>query len=489
MNVKTRFPPSPTGYLHIGGLRTALYNYLFAKKHGGTFVLRIEDTDRTRYVPGAVESMIRVLKTVGLDYDEGPVLNGELIEQKGDNGPYIQSERLDIYKEHANVLLEKGSAYYCFCSSDRLDSLRKQQEIAKLPTKYDRACLRLTPEEIQAKLSANEPFVLRMRIPEGETSFQDLIRGTITFKNAEIDDQILMKSDGYPTYHLANVVDDHLMEITHVIRGEEWLSSVPKHVHLYLAFGWNLPAFAHLPLILNPDHSKLSKRQGDVAVEDFLAKGYLKEALLNFVMLMGFNPKADQEIYSVDELIPLFELEKVNKSGAVFNVEKLNWLNGQYIRTKTPSELAALAKPFLAQAGKSVSDALLEKVCRVEKERLVLLGDIVDKIDLFLGIKPYDASLLEWKKADKTDADLQLAGLLPFVATLPDETYASLELIETAVKGYIEENKLQNGNVLWPLRVSLSGQSASPNPFELLWALGREEAMRRIQFALDLLRS
>ncbi len=489
MTVKTRFAPSPTGYLHIGGLRTALYNYLFAKKFGGTFMLRIEDTDRTRYVPGAVEGMIRTLTSMGLMYDEGPILEGEMIVQKGKNGPYIQSERLDIYKEHARVLLEKGSAYYCFCSSDRLDSLRKQQEIAKLPTKYDRACLRLTPEEIASKLSANEPFVLRMRIPEGVTTFDDLIRGTITINNTEVDDQVLMKSDGFPTYHLANVVDDHLMETTHVIRGDEWLSSVPKHVHLYQAFGWKVPIFAHLPLLLNPDRSKLSKRQGDVSVEDFLAKGYLKEALINFVALLGFNPKGDQEIYSIEELISLFELEKVNPSGAVFNVEKLNWFNGQYLRTKSPSEIATLAKPFLEAAGKSVPDALLEKVCRVEQERLVLLGDIVEKIDLFVELKPYDTSLLVWKKADKADADLQLANLLPVLATLPDDTFASIELIDAAIRRYIEENKLQNGNVLWPLRVALSGQSASPNPFELAWVFGKEETLRRIQFALDLLRS
>jgi glutamyl-tRNA synthetase len=489
MTVKTRYAPSPTGYLHLGGLRTALYNYLFARKHGGVFMLRIEDTDRTRYVPGAVESLINTLNRVGLAYDEGPIMEWNTVVHKGANGPYIQSERLKIYKTHANALLENGNAYYCFCSADRLASLRTQQELAKLPTKYDRACPNLSKDEIQAKLSANEPHVIRLKMPDGATTFTDMIRGSITIKNAEVDDQVLLKSDGYPTYHLANVVDDHLMGTTHVIRGEEWLSSVPKHVALYRAFGWDLPAFAHLPLILNPDRSKLSKRQGDVAVEDYLAKGYLPEALINFVALLGFNPKADQELYTLHELTESFEIEKVNKSGAVFMREKLDWMNGEYIRKMSPTQLRDRLLPFVSAAGKTIDEQQLGKICAVERERLVLLADVVDKVDVYLALPEYPGSLLIWKKSSKEDALQQLTNVEKAISALPDETFDSVKLLETSIRRYIEENGLQNGNVLWPLRVALSGASASPSPFELLWVLGREEALRRVATAIERLSS
>ncbi len=487
--VRTRFAPSPTGYLHIGSLRTALYNYLFARHHGGSFMLRIEDTDRSRYVPGAVESMIQVLDRMGLSYDEGPVILNGMIGQKGDLGPYIQSERLEIYQEHARVLLEKGSAYFCFCSEERLQSLRRQQEIAKLPTKYDRRCLSLGSQDIQAKLSANEPHVLRLRVPDGETTFHDLIRGNITIQNTEMDDQVLIKSDGFPTYHLANVVDDHLMRITHVIRGDEWLSSVPKHSMLYHAFGWDIPSFAHLALILNPDRSKLSKRQGDVAVEDYLAKGYLPEALLNVVALLGFNPKADQELYSLQEMIRLFDIQKVNTSGAVFTREKLDWMNGAYIRGKTPEELTALTRPFLDQAGKTLDDEVLKKICAVERERLVLLSDIIQKVEAYLNPPTYPSRLLVWKKSSLEDARIQLESVLPLIAKLPQEQFESVALLEQAMLAYIKDTGLQNGNVLWPLRVALSGSSASPSPFELLWVLGRAVSVERLKHASHLLQT
>ncbi len=484
--VVTRFPPSPTGYLHIGGLRTALYNYMHARKLGGKFVLRIEDTDRERYVPGAVESLIRSLDRMSLSYNEGPTLNakGEIVEV-GNHGPYIQSQRLPIYLEHAKMLLASRHAYYCFCSKDRLDTVRKEQELAKMPMKYDRACTKLSQAEIEQKLSASEPYVLRLKIPEGETVIEDLIRGRIEISNAEVDDQVLMKSDGYPTYHLANVVDDHLMEVTCVIRGEEWISSVPKHVMLYNAFGWKIPEFAHLPLILNADRSKLSKRQGDVAVEDYLDKGYLPEALMNFVALMGFNPSADREIFSVAELIPLFEISKVNKSGAVFNVEKLDWMNGQYIRTKSPKELVSLVSPFLERAGKSVESGLLERVCTIEQERLVKLADMVDLVDGYLTVPPYEAGMLVWKKSDAADAQLQLKELSLHIDSMDASAFVDIALLEASVKEYITRKSLSNGNVLWPLRVALSGRSASPSPYQLLWAFGREESLARLRHALN----
>lgn len=485
MNVRTRFAPSPTGYLHIGGLRTALYNFLLARQTGGSFLLRVEDTDRERYVPGAVEALITTLDRVGLSPDEGPKLENNVVVQEGDRGPYIQSERLAIYAEHAKKLIDAGSAYYCFCSSERLGSLRKQQEIAKLPTKYDRACLKLDAMEIERRMSANEPHVVRLKMPDGETSFDDMIRGRITINNAEIDDQVLMKSDGFPTYHMAVVVDDHLMEITHVIRGDEWISSTPKHIELYRLFGWTPPLFAHLPLILNPDKSKLSKRQGDVSVEDFLDKGYLPETLVNFVALLGFNPKADQEIYAVDELVALFNLEKINKSGAVFDVAKLDWMNAQYLMRKTPSELARLARPFVERAGKTVDDALLERICAVETTRLTRLSEVADLVDSYLSLPSYDPQLLVWKKADAADARAQLAGIRNFLDGLAPESWTEVRLIDEAIKGYIGDKGLPNGNVLWPTRVALSGRSASPSPFELAWAFGKTETMLRLQTAID----
>lgn len=485
--IVTRFPPSPTGYLHIGGLRTALYNWLFARKHGGTFVLRIEDTDRERYVPGAVEALIKALAVCGLDYDEGPMLDADgNVFEKGQNGPYIQSLRKDIHLEHANVLLERGHAYRCFCSKERLDSLRKQQELAKLTTKYDRHCANLPTEEVEQKMSAGEPHVIRLKVPEGKTIIDDAIRGRIEIDNGEVDDQVLMKSDGFPTYHLANVVDDHLMGVTHVIRGEEWISSVPKHVMLYQAFGWDLPVFAHLPLILNADRSKLSKRQGDVAVEDYLAKGYLPEALLNFVALIGFNPSGEQELYSREELMAGFELDKVNSAGGVFNVEKLDWMNARYIRRETPDALMALCRPFLDAAGKGTtpSDTLL-KICTVERERLVTLSGIVEAVESFATLPEYESGMLVWKKSDTADAFRNLKGIHGHLESLPDEDYASVALLEAAIKRYIGAQGLQNGNVLWPMRVGLSGRSASPSPFEYAWVLGKEETLRRLKKAVD----
>lgn len=487
MSVRTRFAPSPTGYLHIGGLRTCLYNVLLARQKGGKFLLRVEDTDRERYVPGAVESLVTTLDRMGLLPDEGPKLENGAVVQTGNRGPYIQSERLPIYAEHANMLLGQGSAYYCFCSSDRLDSLRKQQEIAKLPTKYDRRCLSLSPEEIKTRLSANEPHVIRLKMPDGETSFEDAIRGRITINNAEIDDQVLIKSDGFPTYHLAVVVDDHLMEITHVIRGEEWISSTPKHVVLYRLFGWTAPSFAHLPLILNPDKSKLSKRQGDVAVEDYLDKGFLPEALINFVALLGFNPKGDQELYSIEELVESFDLSKVNKSGAVFDVAKLDWMNSQYLAKKSPSELVALVEPFLMRAGKTVDADLLLRICAVEKPRMTRLSEITDLVDGYLSLPSFDPQMLVWKKADAEDARRSLTGVRDHLSAMDAASWGEVALVETSLKGYIEANGLQNGNVLWPTRVALSGRSSSPSPFELAWALGPEETLRRLDAAITAL--
>ncbi len=339
MTPRVRFAPSPTGYLHIGGLRTALYNYLFAKNQNGKLILRIEDTDRKRFVEGAVENLIDTLNWAGISFDEGPEMSGEYT-------PYLQSERLHIYKELVEKLVLEQKAYYCFCTPERLEQLRTEQQKLKLPqAKYDKRCLHLTKSEITDKLNSNLPYVIRLNIqPDKKVIFNDVIRETVEFDTNNIDDQVLLKSDGYPTYHLANVVDDHLMGITHVIRGEEWLSSTPKHVILYNYFGWEIPIFAHLPLLLNPDKSKLSKRQGDVAVEDYREKGYLKEALINFVALLGWNYGDDKEFYEMNELIEKFSLGRVHKAGAIFNLEKLNWLNYEHLRKKPDSEVLEMLK-------------------------------------------------------------------------------------------------------------------------------------------------
>ncbi|MDX9925164.1 MAG: glutamate--tRNA ligase, partial [Ignavibacteriaceae bacterium] len=330
-NIRVRFAPSPTGYLHVGGLRTALYNYLFAKRNNGKFILRIEDTDQSRYVEGAVENLINALKWAGLEFDEGP-------DKDGGFGPYFQSQRLDIYNKYAAKLVEKKNAYFCFCTPERLTSLRDEQKNQNLQAKYDKHCLSLSEAQIKENLNTGMPYVIRLKVPIGEkVVFNDIIRNRVEFDTATIDDQVLIKSDGFPTYHLANVIDDHLMEISHVIRGEEWLSSTPKHVLLYNFFGWELPLFAHLPLLLNPDKTKLSKRQGDVAVEDYRAKGYSPEALVNFVALLGWNAGDDKEFYYMDELIEKFSLDRVNNSGAVFDIQKLNWLNTEHFR-KLPKE-------------------------------------------------------------------------------------------------------------------------------------------------------
>lgn len=341
MTVIVRFAPSPTGYLHVGGHRTALYNYLFARKHGGRFILRIEDTDQSRYVEGAVENLVKSLRAMGLDWDAGP-------DKEDEKGPYYQSQRLEIYQREIHRLISTGKAYRCFCSSERLAELRERQLAAGESPGYDGRCRHLDPQEAE-KRALKEPHVIRMRVPDdGAMTFHDVIRGEITVEFSRVDDQVLMKSDGFPTYHFANVVDDHYMGVTHVIRGEEWLPSLPKHLLLYDDLGWEAPVFAHLPLLLNPDKSKLSKRQGDVAVEDYLAKGYLPQALNNFLALLGWNPGDNREIFSMDELIERFSLDRVNKAGAVFNTEKLDWMNHQYIQAMEDADYLKEARKWLS---------------------------------------------------------------------------------------------------------------------------------------------
>lgn len=482
---RVRFAPSPTGYLHVGGLRTALYNYLFAKKNNGKFILRIEDTDQSRYVEGAVDNLIAALQWAGLTYDEGPDVGGEF-------GPYKQSERLEIYKKQTDELIAKGDAYYCFCTPERLKSLREEQEKQKLPqAKYDKLCLSLSENNINEKLKSNIPFVIRLNVrPNQKIIFDDIIREHVEFDSSNVDDQVLIKSDGFPTYHLANVVDDHLMQISHVIRGEEWLSSTPKHVLLYDAFGWERPIFAHLPLLLNPDKSKLSKRQGDVAVEDYRDKGYLKEALINFVALLGWNAGDDREFYYLDELVKAFSLERVNKSGAVFDVVKLNSLNAEHLRKKTNEELLGLLKreilnspPSIVDTNLNLPDAYLLQVIEAMKERVSFVRDFIDNCKYFYET-PTEYEQKSIEKNWKPETPEHLKKLRDVFSLLDNPTR---EDYETSLSKVAEELKVGKGKLIHPLRLAVSGQSTGPGMFDLLFILGKDEVISRIDRAIELI--
>lgn len=477
--VRTRIAPSPTGFMHIGTLRTALFNYFLSRQQGGEFLIRIEDTDQKRLVEGAVESLLQTLTTVGITHDEGPILLADgTLGEKGEVGPYVQSARLPLYREHVQTLLDKKVAYPCFCTSDRLEVMRKKQEATKQTPKYDRLCLKLSAEEISSRIAAGEKHVIRMLVPEGETAVNDLIRGKIVFAHKDVDDQVLMKTDGFPTYHLAVVVDDHLMKITHVLRGEEWLPSTPKHVLLFQMFGWEAPQFAHLPLLLNPDKKKLSKRQGDVAVEDFLKKGYLPEALINFVGTLGFNPTADREVYAVEELIAAFDLSRVNKGGAVLNMDKLNWMNRHYMMALSEEAFMKALMPFVPTVATS---EVLRRAALIERPRLNRLDQFAETLKAYEELPTYSGEILVWKKSNAEEAKAMLGFAREVVAGL---TYSSIAGVEEAVKAAITAKGYQNGVVLWPLRVALSGAEKSASPFEYLYALGTDEALSRIDIAI-----
>ncbi|HLF15056.1 MAG TPA: glutamate--tRNA ligase [Bacteroidota bacterium] len=475
---RVRFAPSPTGYLHVGGLRTALYNYLFARKEGGTFVLRIEDTDRSRYVEGAVENLIETLGWSGLDYDEGPGKGGEC-------GPYIQSERLDIYRKYVGELLQKSHAYHCFCTPERLDEMRKQQEKMRIAPKYDRQCLRLTGGEAASRLAGGVPSVVRMKIPESTSiKISDIIRGEVEFQSDRVDDQVLLKSDGYPTYHLANVVDDRLMGITHVIRGEEWLPSTPKHVLLYRYFGWEVPRFAHLPLLLNADRSKLSKRQGDVAVEDYRAAGYLPGALVNFVALLGWNPGDEREIFMIGDLVREFSLERVGRSGAIFNVEKLKWINQQHLRRLDPAVVVEKVKPALKRAGLDwPDDRYLGRVIAAMGDRLTSFEDITSFAHYFFA----DPDRYDDAARKKHWSDQSAAHLSALIRKLEENADFTETILEETVKTLAAGFGVGAGKLIHPVRLALSGRSIGPGLYELMVILGRETVLRRLRKAVDVL--
>jgi glutamyl-tRNA synthetase len=473
--VRVRFAPSPTGFLHVGGLRTALYNYLFARKHDGVFVLRIEDTDRARYVDGAVENLIRTLQWAGLDFDEGP-------GKDASGSPYIQSERLPIYREHVARLLSLSRAYHAFDTHEELEAMRKEQERQGKSPVYDRRALQLSDDEVRRRLDSGMPSVVRMKVPDGVTvGFEDVVRGRVEFSSGMIDDQVLLKSDGYPTYHLANVVDDHLMGITHVIRGEEWLSSTPKHVLLYEYFGWEQPVFAHLPLLLNPDRSKLSKRQGDVAVEDYRSKGYLPEALVNFVAFLGWNPGDEREFFDLEELSQEFSLDRVGKSGAVFNIAKLDSINARYIREMPGDELARTVRPFLESAGiEGVPESYLQQVVILLRERVVRLDEIATTGGYFFrDPETYDESAV--KKNWRQETPQLLDALLPALKGMASFEPAALE---EAVRAASAQGGVGAGKLIHPLRLAITGVSGGPGLFELMSVLGKETCLRRIERAI-----
>lgn len=489
--IRTRFPPSPTGFLHVGGLRAALYNFLFARKNKGKFLLRIEDTDQKRSVAGAVPNLIETLKWAGLLYDEGPDIGGP-------KGPYIQSERLDLYRKYADELLKNGHAYQCFCTAERLEEMRTKQEAHKLPPKYDRLCLTLRTADIETLRSKKTPFVIRQKIPETEEiKWHDLVRGNISFKSDIIDDQILLKSDGFPTYHLANVVDDHLMEITHVIRGEEWLSSTPKHVLLYKVFGWNIPAFAHLPLLLNKDRSKLSKRQGDVAAEDYRKKGYLPEALVNFVALLGWHPGGNEtnEIFTLQELIDKFSFEKVHKGGAIFDLEKLDWMNWQWRKRKfeeepgeTEEKLLKLCDAFLPAEWKKDLEFLKRCLVTVAEKILQHPEKMPEYCAFYFKENlTVDPNLItrEKMKVDSAIAKKALESVIRALASFSQ--FYDQEALKACLMNVVAELGLKTGQVLWPTRVALTGEEFSPGVFEVLWALGKEKSLERLRNALKML--
>lgn len=480
--VRVRFAPSPTGFLHVGGLRTALYNFLFARKHSGVFILRIEDTDRSRYVEGAVGRLVETLHWAGLTYDEGP-------DKGGQHAPYVQSERLEIYRAQAARLIDAGNAYRCFCTTERLDAMRKDLERRKISPKYDRTCLRLSNEEVQHNLKVGKSFVIRMRIPEARAIyFVDLIRERVEFLSDRLDDQVLMKSDGYPTYHLANVVDDHLMGVTHVIRGEEWVSSTPKHILLYEFFGWKLPQFAHLPLLLNSDRSKLSKRQGDVAVEEFREKGILPDALVNFVALLGWNPGDEREVFTMEELIREFSLERVGKAGAIFNVEKLNWLNFQHLRKKTDAEVLGMLKEDLEHSGvgdRQFDDKYLLKVVDVMRERVTLTKDFIQKCPYFFQAPArYDPKVVEknWKEGTPN----HLTTLIEEISRLENP---EKEDYEAALHRAAKALHVAHDSLIHSARLAVSGMGVGPGLYDILSILGKEETIRRIRSAIERLKS
>ena len=485
---RLRFAPSPTGYLHIGSLRSALFCYLAAKSMNGELILRIDDTDQKRKVEGAVESLIKILEWIGIEFNEGPGQIKNSKEDIGEYGPYIQSQRIDVYKKYADELIKSGKAYYCFCSQERLQKMREDQQAKKLPPRYDRCCRALNKLEIEKKLKNKEKFVIRQKMPlSGEIMVHDELRGEIKFKSEDLDDHVLIKSNHIPTYHFALVVDDHLMKITHVIRGEEWIPSFPKNILLYKDFGWQPPKFYHIPLTLNKEGGKLSKRQGDVAVEDYKKNGYLREALINFCVLLGWHPKDDKELFTLKELKKEFKLDDMGTSSAIFDIEKLDYINGYYIRQMDLDKLVELCKPYLKDNLQKTADSrqqtaeFIKSVIALEQERLKKISEIGELTEFFFVDKlEYPAELLIWKKMDAKEMKANLEKVYELLNKIPDENWTN-DSIEDALITYIKAKEEKVGNYLWPMRAALTGRKASPGPFDVAEVLGKKISLDRIK--------
>ena len=475
MKIRTRYAPSPTGKMHVGNLRSALYEFLIAKHEGGEFILRIEDTDQERFVEGATEIIYRTLEKTGLIHDEGP-------DKDGGYGPYVQSERMKtgIYLKYAKELIEKGEAYYCFCDKERLASLKTEVVEGKEITVYDKHCLSLSKEEVEKNLAEGKPYVIRQNIPnEGSTTFHDELYGDITVENSELDDMILIKTDGYPTYNFANVVDDHTMNITHVVRGNEYLSSSPKYQRLYDAFGWESPVYVHLPLITDENHKKLSKRSGHSSFEDLIDQGFVTEAVVNYIALLGWSPEDNREIFSLDELIKEFDYHRISKSPAVFDMVKLRWMNGEYIKAMDFDTYYEMAKPYIDEVVKSEVDK--RKLAEWVKTRIEVFPDIKELIDFVDELPEYDIEMYTHKKM-KTNAESSLLVLKDILPILEEQEDFSNDALYTSLLKYVEEKGYKNGYVLWPVRTAVSGKQMTPaGATELMELFGKEETIKRIK--------
>lgn len=476
MVVRTRFAPSPTGYMHIGNLRTALYTYLIAKKENGKFILRIEDTDTERFVEGAVEIIFNVLKDTHLNYDEGPNVLGNY-------GPYIQSERKHIYEEYAEKLVKNGHAYYCFCTNERLSKLREESNKKNEVFKYDKHCLNLTPEEIKENLAKNIPYVIRQNNPiEGTTKFNDILYGEISVPNYELEDMILLKTDKMPTYNFANVIDDHLMKITHIVRGKEYLSSAPKYQRLYEAFSWEVPTYIHCPHIMKNETEKLSKRNGDASYNDLIDKGYLSEAIINYIALLGWSPENNEEFFTLDELIKNFNYKNISKSSSIFDIKKLTWMNSEYIKKMDKDEFYNISNKYLGNLPSQIDKKLL---CEMIQNRIEILSQIPEIIDFLINLPNYDLSIFEHKKM-KTTIESSKEILIDVLPIFQNTNDYSIENLNSLINKYIKDNSYKNGFVLWPIRCALSGKNSSPGgAVELAHLLKKKETLIRLETAIN----
>lgn len=475
--VRTRFAPSPTGYMHIGNLRTALYEYLIAKKEDGTFILRIEDTDQERQVEGAVDIIYDVIHSVGMDYDEGP-------DKPGDCGPYIQSERLPMYKDYADKLVDLGGAHYCFCTEEEIENQREDSKGSNVAFKFDDPCHSISIEEARKRIANGEKYVVRQTIPlDGTTSFDDEVYGHITVENSTLDEGVLLKSDGYPTYNFANIIDDHHMRITHVVRGNEYLSSTPKYNLIYQAFGWDIPTYVHVPPVMKDEHHKLSKRNGDASFQDLVKQGYLKEAIVNYIALLGWSPETDQEIFTMEELKKAFSIERISKSPSIFDIEKLKWMNGEYIRRMSVEQFNDLAMPYYKQVIHRDVDLL--EVSKAIQPRTFLMNDILESVDFIDEVPEYDISLYTSKKM-KTTPENSLEALKISLPYLEDfNEYENDEALMNLMSDIAAKHEVKNGRIFWPIRVALSGKAFTPGgAVEIAHILGKEETLKRLNDAI-----